>query len=108
MTYDEYIEITKQYSTVFHFDGNLHLKESEETKYLFTGFTGYDFNGCATVYKVYKQKLNFDEYEFNTGYEFVDCYTQKELNDAIKEQIIRMKEMKIKDRIKSIEGDFDA
>ena len=33
---------------------------------------------------------------------------KKELNDAIKEQIIRMKEMKIKDRIKSIEGDFDT
>ena len=105
MTNDEYIEITKQYSTIFHFDGNLHLKESEETKYL---FTGYDFNGCATVYKVYKHKLNFDEYEFKTGYEYVVCSTQKELNDAIKKQIIRMKEMKIKDRIKSIEGDFDT
>lgn len=105
MTNDEYIEITKQYSTIFYFDGNLHLKESEETKYL---LTGYDFNGCATVYKVYKQKLNFDEYEFKTGYEYVVCSTQKELNDAIKEQIIRMKKLKLEDRIKSIEGDFDA
>lgn len=105
MTNDEYIEITKQYSTIFYFDNNLHLKESEETKYL---FTGYDFNGCADVYKVYKNKLNFGEYEFKTGYEYVVCRTQKELNDAIKEQIVRMKEMKIKDRIKSIEGDFDT
>lgn len=105
MTNDEYIEITKQYSTIFHFDGNLHLKESEETKYL---LTGYDFNGCATVYKVYKQKLNFDEYEFKTGYEYVVCSTQKELNEAIKEQIVRMKKLKIEDRIKSIEGDFDT
>lgn len=105
MTNDEYIEITKQYSTIFYFDGNLHLKESEETKYL---FTGYDFNGCASVYKVFKNKLNFDEYEFKTGYEYVVCSTQKELNEAIKEQIVRMKKLKIEDRIKSIEGDFDT
>jgi hypothetical protein len=34
------------------------------------------------------------------------CRTQKELNDAIKEQIIRMKKLKLEDRIKSIEDDF--
>ena len=105
MTYDEYIEITKQYSTIFYFDDNLHLKESDEIKYL---LTGYDYNSCASVYKVYKHPLNFDEYEFNTGYEYVVCSTQKELNDAIKEQIIRMKQLKLEDRIKSIEDDFDT
>ena len=103
MTHDEYLEITKQYSTVFFYDENLHLKESEETKYL---LTGYDFNGCASVYKVYKQLLNYGDYEFKTGYEYVMCSTPKELNDAIKEQIISMKKMKLEDRIKSIEDDF--
>lgn len=103
MTYDEYLEVTRQYSTIFYFDDNLHLKESEETKYL---LTGYDFNSCATVYKVYKQPLNYGDYEFKTGYEYVMCSTPKELNDAIKEQIISMKKMKLEDRIKSIEDDF--
>lgn len=88
MTNDEYLEITKQYSTIFYFDGNLHLKESDETKYL---LTGYGFNACASVYKVYKQPLNCGDYEFKTGYEYVMCSTPKELNDAIKEQIISMK-----------------
>lgn len=103
MTYDEYLEVTRQYSTIFYFDDNLHLKESEETKYL---LTGYDFNACASVYKVYKQPLNYGDYEFKTGYEYVVCSTPKELNDAIKEQIISMKKMKLEDRIKSIEDDF--
>lgn len=103
MTRDEYVEITKQYSTIFHFDDNLHLKDSDDTKYL---LTGYDFNSRATVYKVYKKLMNFGDYEFNTGYEYVVCSTQKELNDAIKEQIIRMKKLKLEDRIKSIEDDF--
>lgn len=103
MTHDEYLEITKQYSTVFFYDENLHLKESEETKYL---LTGYDFNGSATVYKVYKQPLQYGDYEFKTSYDYVNCTTPKELNDAIKEQIISMKKMKLEDRIKSIEDDF--
>lgn len=103
MTHDEYLEITKQYSTVFFYDENLHLKDSIETKYL---LTGYDFNGNASVYKVYKQPLQYGDYEFKTGYEYVNCSTPKELNDAIKEQIISMKKMKLEDRIKSIEDDF--
>lgn len=105
MTHDEYLEVTRKYSTIFYFDENLHLKESDEIMYL---LTGYDFNSCASVYKVYKHPLNFDEYEFRTGYDYVVCSTQKELNDAIKEQIIRMKKLKLEDRIKSIEDDFDT
>ena len=103
MTHDEYLEITKQYSTIFYFDDNLHLKDSTETKYL---LTGYDFNNCASVYKIYKHPLNFDEYEFKTGYEYVVCKTKEELNNAIKEQIIRMKKLKLEDRLNSIEEDF--
>lgn len=68
--------------------------------------TGYDFIGCAAVYKVYKQPINYGDYEFKTSSEYVMCSTQKELNDAIKEQIISMKKMKLEDRIKSIEDDF--
>lgn len=106
MTYNEYIEITKQYSTIFHFDANLYLNESDKSNYLLTGY--FCSAACAAVYNVYKHQLYFHEYEFRTGYECVYCYTQKEFNDAIKEQIIRMKKMKLEDKIKSIEDDFDT
>ena len=99
MTHDEYLEVTRQYNTIFYFDDNLHLKESDETKYL---LTGYDFNSCATVYKVYKQQLRFAEYEFKTGLQLANMTSFKDGIEWLARKIIEVIDAQGDDNIETL------